>query len=123
MNEKLAGYEIITAILGKYFEKKNTKEIHLKNRVKLYETVHKLYQAHPEKVGVFYFRKRRGRYTSDDVDIVLRNLEDSEFLECLNPELVVFRAKDAFYQYLPEINLKITKIGLETEINEAANNL
>jgi len=124
MEEKLAGYEVIAGLIGTYTEMKNTTEIHLSNRVKLYDAVRQLCQSNPEKMGSFRFRQRRGRYTSDDVDIVLRNLEDSELLECLNPDLVVFRQKNKFAEmYSIKIKPKIESMNLMQYFQTAAENL
>ena len=90
----LKAHEVLTGVLGLMAEVSNSRELHLRDRRKLYECVRELCVTRPGDIFDFQFRNRSGELVSPDVDLCLRNLEDSERLRCLNPDLVDFEETD-----------------------------
>lgn len=90
MNDTLKGYEVLTGIIGMLAESTGKETVRLKDRSTLYQCVYDLCRQYPEKIFPFEFCRRSGELVSSDVDLCLRNLEDSARLRCQNPDLVVF---------------------------------
>ena len=124
MSERLKAYEIIGGLLGACMEQTSENKLRLLDRTALYACVRDLWLDMPDKVFSFEFRKRAGRWTSSEVDLTIRNLEDSKRLECLNPDLVDFRwTSVGAKEYQEKIKPRLECSGLSTSIQKYAQRL
>jgi hypothetical protein len=90
MYSKLKAYEVLVGLIGAYVELKGTKIIKLKDRSKLYNCIYEICKEKKDIIFNFEFSRRSGELVSPDIDLCIRNLEDSGRLNCLNPDLVDF---------------------------------
>ncbi len=119
MSTKLKGHEVVSALLGVYIESTGNNLIRLKERTTFYECIYELCSSHPEEMFDFEFRRRSGFLTSPDVDLCIRNLEDSKDLICNNPDLVDFQCtKTMKNQYQEKLKPKLENLGLLAQFEE-----
>lgn len=124
MSEKLKAYEVIGGLLGACMEQTQENKLPLLNRTALYACVRTLCMDKPDKIFPFEFRQRAGRWTSPEVDLTIRNLEDSKRLECLNPDLVDFRwTSVGAREYKEKIKPRLERLGVSMSIEEGARQL
>jgi len=123
MSEKLKPYEVIGGLLGVCMERK-AGTISLPDRTKLYQCVRDLCLEKRDIIFPFEFRRRSGKWTSPDVDLGIRNLEDSKRLECLNPSLVDFRWTSlGVEEYENELKPKLAGLDLLNAFEKHADQL
>lgn len=124
MKQKLKGYEVIMGLIGAYCELQERSTVLLKDRSDLYKAVYSLCNKYPNIVGPFMFKWRGGECTSDDVDLCIRNLEDSKRLQCLNRDLVEFQGTDVMKEeYEKEVKPRLKRLSLFDDFQQIAPNI
>lgn len=124
MTEPLKAYEVLIGVIGMLREKTGKNRLQLKDRSKLYQAVHDICCSSLDKVFEFEFSRRSGQLVSPDIDIILRNLEDSSRLVCYNPDLVDFQGTDVLYNdYDRCVKSRLVEMGLCDHFSNACAHL
>lgn len=111
-------YEVLCLIVGLISEKNSDVAI-LSNRTNLYKIVHELKIENMEEIPDFQFQKRGFYLRSDDVDLSLRVLVDSQTLMAsLNAEYRFTQKGLVVYKFLKE---KFEKDGMLQKIQDKVN--